>query len=88
VVWHKVSRGTGGEASPTIAYYGLRNELAVCDRYATRGGLRAGLRRFTTLAVHVVHVRKARRPLANLRAVLAGWRDYRRGRLGPRGGAD
>jgi GT2 family glycosyltransferase len=87
VLWHKVSRGTGGEASPTIAYYGLRNELAVCDRYATRTGTRAALRRVTTLAVHIVHVRKARRRLANLRAVLAGWRDYRRGRFGPRGGA-
>jgi hypothetical protein len=88
IVWHKVSRGTGGESSPTIAYYDVRNQLTVGDRYTTRAGLQAALRRLGTLAVHVAHVRKARRPLANLRSVVAGWRDYRRGRLGPRPGGN
>jgi hypothetical protein len=37
------------------------------------------------LAVHLLHARLAPRPVANARAVIAGWRDFRAGRLGPRG---
>jgi hypothetical protein len=35
--------------------------------------------------VALVHVRRARNPLRNLRSVMEGWRDYRAGRLGARG---
>ena len=84
-LWHKVSVDTGGENSPTIAYYGMRNTLEVCSRFAPQRGV-AGMRRHAvTVAAHVAHARRGSRPLANLRAVTEGWRDYRRGRLGPRG---
>src|SRR5436190_598438 len=31
-VWHRVSVAAGGEHSPSIAYYAIRNTLAVCAR--------------------------------------------------------
>lgn len=83
-VWHKVSVTAGGEHSPTAAYYGTRNHLEVCARHAPLDGVRSLRRHLALLAVHLVHARRARRPLANMRAVVEGWRDYRRGRLGPR----
>jgi GT2 family glycosyltransferase len=83
-VWHRVSVKTGGEQSPMVAYYEIRNTLAVCDRYAPLRGVRAARRKAAVLGVHLVHTHRARRPLANARAVLEGWRDYRDGRLGRR----
>jgi GT2 family glycosyltransferase len=83
-VWHRVSVATGGESSPAVAYYEIRNTLAVCDRYAPPRGLRAMRRRAVVLAVHITHTRRSRTPMANMRAVLEGWRDYHDGRLGPR----
>ena len=83
-VWHRVSVATGGEHAPATAYYEIRNTLAVCDRYAPARGLRAARRRLAILLVHMLHTRRARRPSENFRAVMAGWRDYREGRLGPR----
>jgi GT2 family glycosyltransferase len=83
-VWHRVSLATGGENSPAVAYYEIRNTLAVCDRYAPARGLRAMRRRATVLAVHMAHTRRSRNPMANMRAVLEGWRDYHDGRLGQR----
>jgi GT2 family glycosyltransferase len=82
--WHKVSAATGGEDSPTIAYYAMRNTLAVCERHAPLTGLPAAAREAETLLAHVAHVRRGGRPVANLRAVAEGWRDWRRGRLGVR----
>jgi GT2 family glycosyltransferase len=83
-VWHRVSVATGGEHAPATAYYEMRNTLAVCDRYAPLKGIRAARRRVAILAVGMAHARRGRRPSANLRAVMQGWRDYREGRLGPR----
>jgi GT2 family glycosyltransferase len=83
-VWHKVSRTTGGEHAPATAYYEVRNTLAVCDRYAPRGGLARLRRASTVLGVAVVHARLARRPAVNIRAAIDGLRDWRDGRLGPR----
>jgi GT2 family glycosyltransferase len=83
-VWHRVSVSTGGEHVPCTAYYVTRNTLEVARRHAPLSGLRALRREAVTLAVQVGHTRRAQRPLANLRAVLEGWRDYRAGRLGPR----
>jgi GT2 family glycosyltransferase len=85
-VWHRVSPATGGEHSPVTAYYEMRNTLTVCDRYAPLRGPAALRRRAEIFVVQMVHARRARRPLANVRAVAEGWRDYRAGRLGPRGG--
>ena len=85
-IWHRVSAATGSEESPTIAYYGVRNTLEVGRRHAGLGRLGAMRREATTLAAHIVHTRRARSPLVNVRSVIEGWRDYRRGRLGPRRG--
>lgn len=84
-LWHKVSVDSGGEHSPTLAYYAVRNTLAVCNRHAPMSGLPALRRHIVTLAAHLAHTRRAEHPVENLRSVIEGWRDYRRGRLGPRG---
>jgi GT2 family glycosyltransferase len=84
-VWHHVSVSTGGEHSPTIAYYGTRNTLAVSGWHAPLRGLARLRRDLAIWLVAVVHTRRARKPLANLRSVMEGWRDYRAGRLGERG---
>ncbi len=83
-VVHKVSVASGGEHSPTIAYYAARNTMEVGDLYADGGWTRRAVRHAGTLAVHVVHARRASRPLLCARAAVAGWRDHRRGLLGPR----
>jgi GT2 family glycosyltransferase len=83
-LWHGVSQTGGGEYSPLIAYYGTRNTFVVCGRHAPLRGLRRVLRHGEILVTNVVHARRGARPLANAAAALAGWRDYLRGRLGPR----
>jgi GT2 family glycosyltransferase len=83
-IWHKVSADSGGEDSPTVAYYRARNMLEVGDRYARHGPPRSIVRHGETLLAELLHARHARRPLENVRAAIAGWRDYRRGLLGPR----
>lgn len=83
-VWHRVSVASGGEYAPGTAYYEMRNTLAVCERYAPLPGIRAARRHAEIMGVHLLHSRRGRRPVANMRAVLEGWRDYRDGRLGPR----
>lgn len=83
-IWHGVSRSSGGEYSPLIAYYSTRNRFVVCARHAPLRGPRAVLRHIEILVTNLVHARRGHRPLSNARAVLSGWRDYRAGRLGPR----
>lgn len=85
-VWHRVSVASGGEHSPAIAYYLTRNTLAVSARHAPLRGLARLRRDLTILLVALVHARRAQRPFENLRSVIEGWRDYRSGRLGERGG--
>lgn len=84
-VWHHVSVASGGERAPDTAYYEMRNTLEVCSRHVPARGLARLGRETGTLILHLLHARLAPRPLANARAVLDGWRDYRAGRLGPRG---
>ena len=84
-MWHKVSGARGGEDSPMVAYFSVRNTLAVNARHAPLRGLAAFRRNFVTLGTHIVHSRKGAHPVKNLLAVIEGWQDYRRGRLGPRG---
>jgi GT2 family glycosyltransferase len=84
-VWHHVSVASGGEHSPVSAYYVTRNTLAVCAQHAPLRGLAALRRELVIWLVALVHVRRARRPLRNLRAVMQGWRDYRASRMGERG---
>jgi GT2 family glycosyltransferase len=82
-VWHRVSATAGGEHSPTIAYYDTRNHLTVCRRHAPLSGVASLRRELAILLVHLAGARRARRRLAYLAAVLRGWCDGRRGRLGP-----
>jgi len=83
-VWHAVSASSGGEHSPLNAYYHTRNILFVCARHAPMRGLRALAREGEVLLANLIHARRGSRPLANARAAVAGWRDYRRGRSGRR----
>jgi GT2 family glycosyltransferase len=83
-LWHTVSASSGGDHSPLSAYYHTRNILAVCARHAPLAGPRALLREAEVLIANLAHARRGRRPIENARAVLAGWRDYRRGRFGAR----
>jgi len=83
-LWHGVSQSSGGEHSELNAYYHTRNILFVCARHAPMSRPRATLRDVETLLANLVHARRGTRPAANARAVLAGWRDYARGRMGAR----
>ncbi|MGZ4389060.1 MAG: glycosyltransferase family 2 protein [Gaiellaceae bacterium] len=84
-VWHRGSGSTGGGASTTNLYYDTRNTLVVCERHRPLPpGLRA-LRRGVVVGAHLAQAagHPARRQAAG--AVIAGWRDFRAGRLGARG---
>lgn len=80
---HKVSASTGGEGSESALYYGTRNGLAVAERHAPLGRLGTWRRRSVILLAHAAQALLARRP-ARIGAVLQGWRDFRRGKFGPR----
>ncbi|HEY7706527.1 MAG TPA: glycosyltransferase family 2 protein [Gaiellaceae bacterium] len=82
-VRHKVSASTGGEGSDGALYYSTRNTLTVAERHAPLGRLGTWRRRAVVVLAHGAQALLARRP-ARIRAVLQGWRDFRRGRLGPR----
>jgi len=84
VVRHRVSASTGGESSPTSLYYDVRNGLVVSERYAPLGRVRTSLRRAESVLAHLAQGAMSRRRVEAARAVLAGWRDARRGHLGRR----
>jgi hypothetical protein len=84
---HKGSGSTGGRRSTTNLYYDTRNTIVVSERHAPLPpGLRA-LRRGVVVGAHLAQAatHPPRREAA--RAVLAGWRDARVGRLGQRSSA-
>jgi hypothetical protein len=81
-IWHAVSAGTGGENSPLLGYYGTRNHIIVCRRYAPLTGFAALRRELGILVVHLAGVHKTSKPLAYVRAVTRGWRDGRHARTG------
>ena len=83
-VRHKVSASTGGQGSPDAIYYSARNLLTVCERHAPLGPAGTWRRRLTVLAALSAQALLGRRRRAGLRAVHEGWRDFRRGRYGPR----
>jgi GT2 family glycosyltransferase len=83
-VRHKVSASTGGEGSPDALYYSVRNLLTVCERHAPLGLLGTWRRRLTALAAFSAQALLGGRRRAGLKAVGDGWRDFRRGRYGPR----
>jgi GT2 family glycosyltransferase len=83
-VRHKGSASSGGSASTANLYYSTRNTIAVAERHRPLPrGLRA-LRRGVVVGSHLAQAagHPARRDAGA--AVLAGWRDARRGRLGQR----
>jgi GT2 family glycosyltransferase len=84
-VWHRVAATQDGhERTPLTSYYGLRNNLLVCERHAPLPRAAAWRRELACVGTHLVGLRRADRPVASLRALLAGWRDYHRRRFGRR----
>lgn len=83
-VRHKVSASTGGEGSPLALYYSARNLLAVLERHAPLGRFGTWRRRVVALGGLSAQAVLGGRRVEGLRAVRAGWRDYRDGRFGPR----
>ena len=84
IVRHAVSASSGGEASPTSIYYSLRNSLVVAERWAPLGFVGTRTRRAEAVAACATQAVLSARRAEGLRAVWDGWRDLRRGRLGPR----
>ena len=80
-VRHKGSAASGGSASTTNLYYDTRNTIVVAERHAP--GLR-GPRRAVIVAAHLLLALSHPARVDAIRAVLAGWRDARAGRLGQR----
>ena len=81
---HKGSTASGGSASTTNLYYSTRNTIKVSEEYARLPrGLRA-LRRGVVVGAHLAQSLSHPNRVAAARAVLAGWRDARAGRLGQR----
>jgi GT2 family glycosyltransferase len=80
-VRHRVTAASGGAGSPTASYYEARNVLAVVERYRPLPRGLTGARRALVVAPRVALA--ARRPRSAY-AALRGWRDYRKGRMGPR----
>jgi len=81
-VWHRVSASTGGPASATSLRYHCRNTLAVCERHRPLPRGARGLRRAAIVGAHLAQALRGRGRPAGVLAVLRGWRDYRRGRMG------
>jgi hypothetical protein len=82
-LWHGLSASSGGAFSPLSAYFQTRNSFVVCARYAPLRGPRRFVRGADIVLANLIHTRRASRPFVNVRAVLAGWADHRRGRTGP-----
>ena len=83
-VRHKVSASTGGEGSPDALYYSARNLLAVTERHAPLGFLGTWRRRLVALGALLAQALAGGRRRQRVKGVLDGWRDFRRGRFGPR----
>lgn len=84
VVRHKGSAASGGDRSTTNLYYDTRNTIVVLERHAKLPRGLKGMRRGVVVAAHAAQTlgHPARRDA--LRAVFAGWRDARAGKLGQR----
>lgn len=83
-VRHKVSASTGGEGSPDALYYSARNLLAVSERHAPLGPFGTWRRRVVAVGALLAQALGGRGRRERIRGVLEGWRDFRRGRFGPR----
>jgi len=78
--WHVGSAATGGLMSPASLYYDTRNLIVVAERHRPLPWGARSLRRGVIVGAHLL----AARSPAGARAVVSGWRDARRGRLGRR----
>jgi GT2 family glycosyltransferase len=83
-VWHVGSASTGGLGSPTSLYYDTRNVLAVVERQRPLPPVARGIRRGVVVGAHLAAAARAPDRPAAAAAVVAGWRDFRRGRMGRR----
>lgn len=82
-LWHGMSASSGGRHAPLVSYYHARNTFVVCARHAPMRPMRHKLREAEILLANLLHASRCRGRLRHTRAVVAGWRDYRRQRLGP-----
>jgi len=83
-VWHKISVVSGGENAPSTLYYGVRNTIEVCERYAPLGRLASARRRFVLVASHLAQALLSKRRREGVIAVVQGYRDQRARRFGQR----
>jgi GT2 family glycosyltransferase len=83
VVYHQVSASAGGPKSGTAMYYTARNAITIMERYYHHGPVRS-LRGATTVLFLLAYLIRPPQALSRIRDVIAGYRDARRGRLGPR----
>jgi GT2 family glycosyltransferase len=86
VVRHKGSASTGGRASAASLYYSTRNTIVTCERYRPLPPGARALRRGVIVGAHLTQAALRPARVAAARAVVAGWRDARAGRLGQRAG--
>jgi len=84
VVRHKGSASTGGRASTANLYYDTRNTIITCERHNRLPRGARAFRRGVIVSSHLVQAATHPKRLEAATAVLAGWRDARRGRLGQR----
>ncbi len=84
VVRHTVSGSSGGASSPTSLYYDMRNLVVVAERHAPLRFAGTWLRRLEALAAHLAQALRSPRRLEAVRAVVAGFLDALRGRMGER----
>lgn len=84
-VWHRVSASTGGSGSTTNLYYDTRNTIWVCERHRPLPRGARALRRGVVVGAHLLQAARHPARLRAAAAVLRGWRDARRGRLGRMG---
>ncbi len=82
--WHVGSASTGGLGSPTSLYYDTRNMLAVVERHRPLPPGARGLRRGAVVGAHLAAALRSPARREGAAAVVAGWRDYRRGKMGRR----
>lgn len=82
-IWHGGATSSGGEDSPAVKYYHVRNVLTVSARHAPLRGARGVVRELEVVILNFLHALRNPQRSAGIRAVFDGWRDYRRGRLGP-----
>jgi GT2 family glycosyltransferase len=83
-IWHRVSASSGGEGAPNALYYSVRNGLRARERHAVLGRAATARRRAVFTGAHLLQAVRSPRRREAIAAVVAGYRDFRAGRSGPR----